>query len=182
MRTFIALELDQEIQAHLQKIRDDLKPIDLDASWVAPCNLHMTLRFLGEIDDTTLLKVKEVIASCSRHLHSLEVNLTGFGFFPNDKRPRVFFIATDQEDALGKIALSLEACLAAIGFPKEGKFKNHITLARIKSAKNIQFLKKELLKIKAQGKFQVTGITLFKSVLGSSGPTYEVILKENFKS
>jgi 2'-5' RNA ligase len=182
MRTFIAIELGQEIKTCLHAIQNRLTHIDLDAKWVEPDNLHMTLKFLGEIDDATLLEVKECIETCSQRFQTLQVSLTHFGFFPDDRRPRVFFVATDQETALQQIASCLEERLQNAGFTKEGRFKSHITLARLKSAKNIELLKKALEKLSAQGGFEVNGVTLFKSVLGRAGPVYEVILKVNFKS
>lgn len=182
MRSFLAIELNQGTKDFLSSVQTELKNIGLDAKWVEGHNLHMTLKFLGEIDDAMLLKVKKSLEVCAARFTACEVALTGFGFFPNDRKPRVFFASTDQEARLRQIVSCLEDELGMLGFPKDDAFKSHITLARIKSPKNVEALKRALSSLESRGKFMVNGITLFKSVLNRQGPVYEVILKANFKS
>lgn len=145
MRLFIALNLPADIKAHLQQTQDILKKCAVEAKWVETKNLHITLKFLGEIkEESKTEKIKEIIAAGGRRFNSISVSLTNFGFFPNENRPRVFFIATDKEDSLKNIADFLEDKLEPLGFAKENRFKSHITLARLKSPKNIDCLKKEM--------------------------------------
>ena len=178
MRLFIGIDLDSKIKEELSKIIENLKKIKLDAKWVKKENLHLSLKFLGEVSEDKLEKIKEIILKVSKNLNPIEISTQNFGFFPNQNYPRVFFIGTDKEEELKKVASSLEDELEKIGFEKEDRFKSHITLARFRSLKNIDLLKKELKNIDISLRFNFTEICLFKSTLTSDSPIYEVIFKK----
>ena len=108
-------------------------------------------------------------------VNDFEQLLENLGFFPNEKFPRVFFVATDKEEELKNIYSSIEDALQNIGFEKEERFNSHITLARFRSLKNIEILKKQLETLTITGKFSANEITLFKSILKPQGPVYEKI-------
>ena len=177
MRTFIAIELPEDIKIKLQNLTETFKKCGLDAKWVETKNIHMTLKFLGEVDEEQLEEIKKSITTITNQFKSFTVSLTNFGFFPNEKYPRVFFVATDKEEMLKNIAIRLEDGLEKIGFAKEGRFRSHLTLCRFKGTKNIDALKKEAETIAPQGQFPIEGISLFKSTLTSRGPIYEEIFK-----
>lgn len=182
MRLFIALNLPADIKAHLQQTQDILKKCAVEAKWTEAKNLHITLKFLGEIkEESKTEKIKEIIAAGGGRFNSISVSLTNFGFFPNENRPRVFFIATDKEDSLKNIADFLEDKLEPLGFAKENRFKSHITLARLKSPKNIDCLKKEIENISINRAFPIKSLSLFKSTLTQSGSVYEEILKTTLR-
>jgi 2'-5' RNA ligase len=109
------------------------------------------------------------------------LNLTKFGFFPNENYIRIVFIATDKEEILKKVAFELEEGLEKLGFPKEGRFSSHLTLARLRSKKNLDCLKKEIKNIAIREKFVVSEITLFKSTLKPTGPVYEKIFSAQLR-
>ncbi|MCD6583983.1 MAG: RNA 2',3'-cyclic phosphodiesterase [Candidatus Omnitrophica bacterium] len=182
MRTFIAFPLSWEIKERIAEIQDKLKDCHLDVKWVKPINLHITLKFLGEIQKTVVSKVKEILENIGTNFSSINVKLKEFGFFPNEKRPRVFFISTDQEDYLRSISLTLEEELEEIGFKKEERFKSHITIARFRSKKNLDCLFRQIKNIKIEGKFFIKEIIFFRSILTSGGPIYEEIFKINLKT
>jgi RNA 2',3'-cyclic 3'-phosphodiesterase len=179
MRCFIAFDLPAPIKEELSQAQDSFKDCNLDAKWVKPQNIHMTLKFLGDVAEEKLDKIKEVITQVAQANMSLEADLTDFGFFPNQRKPRVFFISTNKEAQLKAIARSLENKLEPLGFEKEEKFKSHLTLARIKSSKNIEALLEKLEQIKIDSTISIKKITLFKSTLSSEGPTYEKIFSAN---
>lgn len=174
MRLFIAIGLPDDIKQKIAALEESLQEISLNAKWVEPANLHLTLKFLGNCPTEKIVPIKEVIATTARKFKSFTPALKEFGFFPNPKRPRVFFIHTSEETTLKSIAQDLEEGLEKIGFPKEDRFKSHITLARFKSPKNINSLAARLKDIPLGDSFGVTEITLFESTLTPEGPLYAI--------
>jgi len=156
-----------------------LKKCDVHAKWVNPKNLHFTLKFLGEATQEQIKEIEKIIEDVANRFRPFTVNLKEFGFFPNEKRPRVFFVSTDNEEILRKISQRLEEKLEKIGFKKEDRFKSHITVARLRSNKNLHLLKKEIKNISLTEAIPIKEITLFKSTLTESGPIYETICKMN---
>lgn len=181
MRLFIAIDIPQNLKEKLSLICAKLKKCDLDAKWVNTANIHITLKFLGETAEEQLDEIKNIITSVAGHFNRLELNVGGFGFFPNEISPRVFFVSTDKEETLKNISLQLEDKLENLNFPKEGRFKSHLTLARLRSKKNIDCLKEEIKKISIEAKFPVTEIILLKSTLKPTGPVYEKIFTAGLK-
>jgi len=182
MRIFIAIDLPQEIKNKIDQIQSDFKKCDLAFKWVKPENIHLTLKFLGEIKQDRLDEIKKTIIEVSQNFKAFQANLSEFGFFPNERRPRVFFIATSEQDLLKSIAQKLEEGLEKIGFEAEGRFKSHITLARIKSPQNIDCLKQKIKEIKLVQNLPIKEIILFKSTLTGTGPIYEKIFKSSLTS
>lgn len=177
MRTFIAIELPSDIKTKLVEVVRKFKKCNLDCKWVEPENLHITMKFLGEVKEEKIEAIKKIIAELGHNHAQLEVQLTHFGFFPNECRPRVFFIATSGEEILKTVAEELEEKLEELCFPKEGRFRSHITLARLKNTKNIDALKKEIQNITLSQTFPIYSLSLYKSTLTSAGPIYEEIFK-----
>ncbi len=180
MRTFIAFSLPSLIKERLKEIEELLKGCPIKAKWVKPENLHLTLKFLGEIEEEKIANLKKILKEFG-NLSKIEVKLTNFGFFPSPSNPRVFFVSLDKKKELNLTAQKLEEKLAPLGFPQEQRFKAHITLARIKEKKNIHLLKEKIKEVRLEEKFFLSQITLFKSILTPSGPIYEEIFKINLK-
>lgn len=181
MRLFIAIDLPENLKEKLSHTIVGLKKCDLDAKWVNAPNIHMTLKFLGEVSEEDLDKIKKILSAAAGLFGRLELNTGEFGFFPNEKSPRVFFISTDKEEILRKIYIELEERLKALGFPKEDRFKSHLTIARFRSKKNIDCLIEEIKNISFEEKFEVSEIILFKSLLKPTGPVYEKIFSAHLE-
>lgn len=175
MRLFIGIDIPQDLKEELSRLTDKLKKCDCDAKWVELQNLHLSLKFLGEVDEDKIKNIKEILNATGNKHPALELNFENFGFFPNEKYPRVFFVATDKEGELKRIYSDIETALQNLGFEKEERFKSHITLARFRSLKNIEALKKQVGSLTIKDKFTVNEITLFKSTLKPQGPVYEKI-------
>ena len=175
MRTFIAIDLPKELKDRISSIVERLTKCDLEAKWVKPENIHMTLKFLGNVDDKQIDIVKSIISEITLNFKKIIVECSGFGFFPNEKHPRVLFLKTSKEDDLRKIYQSLEEKLSHIGFEKEERFKSHLTLCRFKGKKNIDCLIREIKDIEFSHQLNINEIALFKSTLTRSGPIYEKI-------
>ncbi|MCF7874193.1 MAG: RNA 2',3'-cyclic phosphodiesterase [Candidatus Omnitrophica bacterium] len=182
MRTFIALDLTDEIKAKIKEVTGKLKDLPIKVKWVNSKNLHITLKFLGNIDSDKLSQIKKIISASSCCCSPFELCLKDFGFFPNPKKPRVFFINFSSDKILEILVKALRKKLNQIGFKEDKKFRSHITLARVKSLKNIKQLTQKVEQLKVKGKFKVGKISLFKSTLTQKGPLYEEIFKSNLKS
>lgn len=179
MRAFIAIDLPEKVKNKIAELENDLKKCDLAFKWVKPENIHLSLKFLGDINPEQVNKIKEVITKISAKFAAFKVNFNGFGFFPNQKKPRVFFININKEKLLKNIASELEKELEMLNFERENKFKSHITLARIKNFRNIESLREKIKNTQLDEVFPVNTITLYKSTLTEEGPIYGKIFKSN---
>jgi 2'-5' RNA ligase len=175
MRTFIAVELSSELKQHLGDIARQLCRCDVTAGWVKPDNLHLTLKFLGETDDTLLPRLAEQIDLLPRHQRSFTAELSDFGFFPSPKRPRILYVAVKNPQPFIQLSEHLDRLLEPLGFAPEQRFHPHITLARIKNSKNLPALQQLLKDIALQNSFSVTGVSLFSSTLQADGVHYAVL-------
>lgn len=127
MRLFIAIDLPAELKQALGKQRSDLP----GARWVALEQIHLTLAFLGEVEESSLERLH---AELSRiHLSPFTLTFTGRGCFPNRQRPRVLWIGLAPHPHLTQLAAAVQSAILACGLPVEERpFSPHITLARLK--------------------------------------------------
>jgi len=182
MRLFIGIDLPSPIKEKIGRIINSLKECDLDARWVNSKNVHLTLKFLGQVEEEKISLISKSIEGIANEFNILKTEFRYFGFFPNNKKPKVLFIGTDQDNTLKNIFQKLENKLEGLGFKKEDRFKSHITLARLKSLKNITCLKDKIEKLALPDSFIIDKIILFKSTLSNLGPIYEKVFSANFTS
>ncbi|MFA5362234.1 MAG: RNA 2',3'-cyclic phosphodiesterase [Candidatus Omnitrophota bacterium] len=182
MRTFIAIELPEEVKEYLRRLQGKLKKPGADVKWVTPGNIHLTLKFLGEIDENTVQAVENIIEKTARTKRSFIVHVSSLGGFPGLTSPRVIWIGIDKGDTeVKEIAQDLEKSLEEIGIPPENReFSSHITIGRIRSKLNRAGLAQALTDFKNAPQtenieFPVKKITLFKSTLTPQGPIYEIV-------
>ncbi len=180
MRAFIAIELPQEIRETLGRLQQKLKAAGADVKWVEPKNIHLTLKFLGEIDEQNLDRINSALEEICRTRKLFVITLSSLGAFPNTISPRVIWVGISQGDSeVKEIAQAVEVHLETIGFPKENReFSSHITIGRTRSSKNRQDLAKTISELSLKplkDQFLVTKITLFKSTLTPHGPIYEIL-------
>lgn len=189
MRAFIAIELPQEIKDFLGRIQNQLKTSGADVKWVNPENIHLTLKFLGEIDEKKMAKISEILNDIAENKNSFHIRISSLGAFPNMDFPRVIWVGIGQGDTETKaIAKELEQNLAQLGIPKEDKpFSCHITIGRTRSTLNREKLVRSLKSAQdSAGKenltLSVTNLALFKSTLTPKGPIYEVLHNASLKT
>ena len=188
MRTFIAIELPGEIKNSLSHLQEQLKNAGADVKWVEPNNIHLTLKFLGEIDDKKLEGITKIIFDIAKEKNKFQIHISSLGAFPKIDFPRVIWVGVDIGDKETKqVAEELEEKTAKIGIPKEDRpFSSHITIGRTRSSLNRERLVQDLKnKAELSGvrlEFYVTKITLFKSTLTPHGPIYEVLKETNLKA
>ena len=185
IRSFIALELPAPIISLLDNVQQELKSLKLRARWVRTENIHLTLKFLGDIDPGDVDKIDEAICSAAEGFAPLTLALEGVGFFPGMKRPRVIWVGLGgQIRLLIQLQRKLADNLAAIGFPNEKRpFKGHLTLGRIREAVNPNTIRQIIEEYSDLGseEFTVGRVVLFQSDLKPTGAVYTGLRTTSFK-
>jgi 2'-5' RNA ligase len=189
MRTFIAIELPENIKNSLAKLQEQLKAIGTDVKWVQPQNIHLTLKFLGERDDKKVKQISEILDEVAKNHQTFQIQINALGAFPNLNSPRVIWVGIDQGDVETKnIFKDLEDLICKVGIPKEDRpFSSHITIGRTRSsmgkeklAQAITILGEKIGNVNLI--FTAGTITLFKSTLTPKGPIYEALKVVNLKT
>ena len=176
MRAFIAFELPPEITRLAADLQGRLQRQGLKLRWVRPGNIHLTLRFLGEIPSEQTVAVAQAMGTAAMGSTPAQLSAQGMGVFPSLRKPRVLWIGLDgQTELLTQAAARLEAELAPLGIPREDRpFKAHLTLARIQTALDARLLQGaiEACGAYAPEPFEAAEMVLFKSDLRPQGATY----------
>ncbi len=129
MRIFIGIDLDDDIRSKISRFLDGVSPFAPDARWVRRESLHITLKFIGEQKPEQVEAITQKLRGIECHL--FEIRLSGYGFFPTAKAPRVFWIGIHAGPELAKLALDVDSAMAELGIPREERaFSPHLTLAR----------------------------------------------------
>ena len=176
IRTFIALELPPSVISLLEKVQEDLKSMRLRAKWVRPENIHLTLKFLGNINPGDIDKIGGAMIAAVDDFAGLTLVARGVGVFPGIKRPRVIWVGLGgQIQSLFTLQRVLEDNLAGLGFKKEkNPFKGHLTLGRFRQTVNpntIRQIMREYANLYSE-EFTARRIILFKSDLKPTGAVY----------
>lgn len=132
MRLFIALDIPVEIRTRLTEYMEQARALAPDARWARVEGLHVTLKFIGHVDDPMVEKIKAALSSIKAK--PFEVKFRGVGFFPNPNAGRIFWAGVDGGDNLPSLASSIDAAMEKLGFSRETKpYHPHLTLARTSS-------------------------------------------------
>lgn len=176
VRAFVAFKLPADIIEHAAGLQSALKARGLRLRWVAPRNMHLTLKFLGDIPAAEVAAVGLAVQRAARGTAGLPLTVQGMGVFPGIKRPRVLWIGLGgQIEGLRQLYSSIEDELAGLGLPREGrKFKAHLTLARFKGWVSPQDLMQALEELGdyTPKPFAADHLVLYKSDLKPSGAVY----------
>jgi 2'-5' RNA ligase len=188
LRTFIAINLDQEIKRSLSQFVSELKarsPERRGIKWVRPEGMHLTLKFLGEINEEKVPWIERVLKRISEKYEPFPLRVKGTGYFPpKSKTPRVLWVAVEEVESLKRLQSDMEEEMETLGFPKERRtFHPHLTLGRVKTSSDIketlQFFEKH--RDKNFGEMEAQKITFFRSVLKPSGAEYSVLSEFELK-
>jgi RNA 2',3'-cyclic 3'-phosphodiesterase len=179
LRTFIAIEIPAEIKKTLLQQSADLhRAVGRSVRWVTSENIHLTLKFLGEISPANVEMLTQTLkAEASQHT-SFEIKVATLGAFPNPRRPRILWVGLDAQETLSRLQHGIEAATARLGYPPEDKpFSPHLTIGRVRdqvSSDEMQSLRAALenTKIGMLGTFTVQAVHLFKSDLQPGGSIY----------
>jgi len=176
IRSFIAIELSPPLRQHIEKIQNELKRTTSDVRWVRTEGIHLTLKFLGSIDEEQIDAIGDSIEECLADTKIFTVTVGSLGAFPNKEHPKVIWIGIENErGVLQKLQQAIDTKLTGLGFAAEKRtFSPHLTLGRIKSPKGKRTVSQRLATMGACacGTFDIKGIFLFKSDLKPSGAVY----------
>ncbi|MDK6028277.1 RNA 2',3'-cyclic phosphodiesterase [Ignisphaera sp. 4213-co] len=183
IRAFIAVEIENESTlSNIVKWKKQLESLGLDAKFVEDENLHLTIRFLGEISLSSLEQIKEIVNKVSQMTKSFEIKIAGFGAFPNINKPRVLWIGVVEGfENLANIRKYIDTEIIRYGLrdvhKDQHEFSPHITIARLKSYRGVEKLQKYFIDYKDYffGTSTVTQIKIKKSTLTPRGPIYSDI-------
>jgi len=180
IRTFIAIELPESIVSSLKKIQEGLRSYGFKVRWVKPENIHLTLKFLGDIHAGDTQKVGAAISESVREYAPFSLSAKGIGTFPGIKRPRVIWVGTvGQQNELSGLQKRLDHELAAVGFEKDKRpFKGHLTLGRVKRKMDPRRLVEALKEFGGfeSEPFMADEVVLFKSDLKPTGAVYTKLI------
>jgi 2'-5' RNA ligase len=177
MRLFVAIDLKPEIKEKIAKIIEKLKITNADVKWVEPENLHITLKFLGEVDDNRIAEIREIIKHCLYGKNIFDIEFDGIGFFGSERYLRVIWIGLGKgKEKIIELMDILNKNLNQIRHEKL-KSEAHLTIGRIRSGKNKQALLDAIKELSTFtiGKQSVTEIKLKQSQLSRQGPVYKDI-------
>ncbi len=180
MRAFIAVELDQEIKEALLALVRDLRATRAAVRWVDPAGMHLTLKFLGPIDEGQALRVRDILAEVASRHHPFPLRLEGTGAFPAERSPRVLWVGFAPAPELAALQNDLEEALGPEGFEREDRdFKPHLTLGRVKGPERLSQAMSELAKHRDRsfGSMTVKKLTLFESLLRPEGAEYRTVFE-----
>lgn len=185
MRLFVGVELDAEVRASAAAVGRSLRahlPRVVVARWIREENLHITLQFLGEVDDVRAPAVVAAVDSPFT-LPAFPIVIGGLGAFPPSGSPRVFWLGVARGGgALAALHDEVADRMEPLGFPRERRrYAGHLTIARIKHPgprSAHQAVRRSLAELPAHiGESQISAVTLFRSRLSPKGASYDAVLR-----
>jgi len=190
LRSFIAIELPADLQdtiyASTSGLQESLpKPL---VRWVPPKNLHLTLKFLGDVSPANLEQLAEALMVETAKHETFSISVGGLGAFPNSRRARVIWIGMDAPASLGTLQHCVESVAERLGYPPEERpFSAHLTIGRTGqncSASELAKIRSELdaCRVGSLGSVRVEAIQIFKSDLNPAGSVYTRLYSLALKS
>jgi RNA 2',3'-cyclic 3'-phosphodiesterase len=182
LRAFIAVEIPAEIKKAIAAQTASLhKDAGRAVRWVASDNIHLTLKFLGDISPVNIDLLSQALQfECSQQA-AFEIGVCGLGSFPNLHRPRVIWTGLNAPRDLDHLQHKVESAAAHLGYePEDKSFSPHLTIGRVReqvSSAEMKALQSALTELQVGdiGSFTARTVTLFKSELQPGGPIYSAL-------
>jgi len=180
IRTFIAVEATDEIRSGGERLIRKLSRTSAGVRWVDTQNLHLTLRFLGEVDEREIHRVCQKTGEAVHGCEPFRIACTTTGAFPSTTRPRTIWMGVDDSQGqLSRVQQRIEESLGQLGFaPESRKFHGHLTLGRIRYHRRGTDELREFLETEMHAEYGILPIdevVVFSSELSRQGPTYTVL-------
>jgi len=177
IRSFLAFELPPEIREKIGEVSIELQKLTLPVRWVKVTNIHLTIIFLGYVDEDKIDDIKEKVNLVVKRFSIFQTRLNGIGVFPNWRKPRVIWIGLGEEiERLSTLREELQTGLKVLGFkPEKRPFAPHLTIGRFKGLLDRDEELKSILDRyhDLSGDLQyLNELVLFKSDLKPDGPVY----------
>jgi 2'-5' RNA ligase len=184
MRAFIALALPEAVRDSLGRLQEELRTSRADVKWVESENLHVTMRFLGEVTQAQGESVKQLVERTAAASPPVRVSLHQVGAFPSVQAARVVWVGVEEgKDELTRLAEQIEEGCRALGLAAEERpFAAHVTLGRVRSPKRRRELSEALARLTWEPPvpWEARALALFQSILTSSGPRYTALAQLPF--
>ncbi|HHL39943.1 MAG TPA: RNA 2',3'-cyclic phosphodiesterase [Deltaproteobacteria bacterium] len=180
IRAFVAVEIPDFLRDELRRLARELRRGGSAASWVRPENVHLTLKFLGQVDEALVGPLGEAVAGAASGVRPFRLTTGRVGAFPSLAAPRVVWLGVEPCEALSLLHRRIDDALGELGFERESRpFRPHLTLCRIRSAAEGRRLGRFIGRTApaVNASFLVESVTLFKSVLGAGGPRYAALAR-----
>ena len=181
MRLFTGIDLPEDVIDVFERLLVRFRPA-ANLKWSPAYNLHVTARFIGEWPELRLQDLNEALAKVPPR-PPIHVDLRGLGWFPNARRPRVFWAGVEGGTQLAELARDIDSALEPLGIPRETRpFEPHLTLARIKQPVPLEHLHRmiELLESTELASFDADRFYLYRSQPGSAGSIYTKLSEYRF--
>ena len=173
-RTFIALEIKENIKELLASVQQKIGSKTGGIKWVKPNNLHLTLKFLGPTPEDKIEDISAVLEKVAGGLARFNVFVSGLGAFPSINDPKVIWAGLKADDVLYKLQKDLDISLESLGFAREKRsFSPHLTIGRVRDNMAKKKLREVFEQVRAEtGSSKAENITFYKSDLMPEGPVY----------
>ena len=175
VRTFICIEIPETIKGRIDSLQHELRRLGAQVSWTRPSNIHLTIKFLGDVPATRIEDVKGAVERATAGRTAFEIEVGGTGCFPAPRNPRVLWVGlTSIPIPLRELHSAIESELAREGFPREEKrFSPHLTIGRVRNPQNAGRLAEELIRRGIESEsFRAGEIIVMRSDLNPSGSIY----------
>jgi 2'-5' RNA ligase len=179
LRAFIAVEIPAEVQQNVQRQTAAFRrEIDSLVRWVPAHNMHLTLKFLGDVSSKNVEFLIQMLRNEAEEIACFNIHLAGLGSFPNPRRPRLIYIGIQAPAALAALQRGIESASRRLGYESEERpFSAHLTLGRVKqklSAADELKIRRALegIQVDVQGTARVDSVHLYKSELNPGGSIY----------
>ncbi len=180
LRTFIAVGISKAVRDHLVTLQETLARAGVEVKWVEPENLHLTLLFLGEVEDRAVPEVCRVVGECARQFAPFEMSVETAGCFPHPRRPRTLWVGVGEgKQELVALHDALEPPLLDLGCYRreERGYTPHLTLGRVKGNRPSDPLAAALARQAGWkgGTVPIREVLVLSSQLRPEGPEYTVL-------
>ncbi len=186
IRTFIAIRLPESVLQAIGRAQKTLQDSGLKIRWVRKEGIHLTLKFLGDVDRDRVERIQDALEQATTGYSPFTLKGEGLGVFPDLRRPRVIWTGVSGDvKVLLALQGNLESKLKRLGFPKEKRhFNGHLTLGRIKDRLDTSKLRDALegLRNFQTDSFTVQSVVLFQSDLRPAGAVYSTLAEVPLKS
>jgi RNA 2',3'-cyclic 3'-phosphodiesterase len=180
LRAFLASELPPALQDSIYNATADLRQALPDGliRWVPAHNVHLTLKFLGDVSPSSLDLIKQMLTTEAAQFPAFDVQVEGLGCYPNVRRPRVLWVGLTAPAELASLQRAIEAGAARLGYESEERdFSPHLTIGRVRQNASSADLHKirtalEECRVGLLGRAHVDAVHLFKSELRPEGSIY----------
>ncbi len=175
MRCFIAVEMDEAIKDKLESVQSLFKPLGGKVGWCTRGQMHLTLKFLGEVAEDLIPKAMEALKAAAGEIAPFEMTVEGVGAFPPSGQPRVLWVGISECPPLSDLQERVERQFIPLGFPREDRdFTPHLTLGRVKERIDTKAYRNVIAQQQHffAGTQRVEKVILFSSTLKPTGAVY----------